>query len=356
MIGVAGGVGLGAFASRAATPTTETLLRLDPGMKLDTVAPAFTLSDQFGRTVSLSALRGKVVVLSFNDPQCTTICPLTTTALLEAKQLLGKAGRNVELVGVGANPEATQVKWVRDYSEAHGMLHKWLFLTGPLAQMERVWSAYWIRAEVFNGTIDHTPATFVIDPKGRVTHLFLTPMSYSSVHQLAQVIAQGIADDLPGHPHVADNVSLKPIKPIRPRQRVTVGGAAGPKVSLGPGHGPQLVLFFNTWDPDIAANLKRLNRYAALNSVAPLSALDEGGLENPGDLDQLLSRVEPAYPVADDHDGRVADGYGVQDSPWLTLVSGKGKILWRYDVATKGWPSTEALVSRVHAALAPARS
>ena len=42
--------------------------------------PSFTLTDQFGKRVSLRSLRGKVVVLSFNDPECTTICPLTTTA------------------------------------------------------------------------------------------------------------------------------------------------------------------------------------------------------------------------------------------------------------------------------------
>src|SRR5205814_925895 len=60
------------------------------------------------------------------------------------------------------------------------------------------------------------------------------------------------------------------------------------------------------------------------------------------------------YPVAIDTTGRVADGYGVQNSPWLTLVSRSGKILWSYDVAETGWPSTAQLVSRVHAALAHA--
>ena len=35
-----------------------------------------------------------------------------------------------------------------------------------------------------------------------------------------------------------------------------------------------------------------------------------------------LGRVGPlSYPVALDQTGRVADGYGVQDQPWLVLVS-----------------------------------
>jgi cytochrome oxidase Cu insertion factor (SCO1/SenC/PrrC family) len=77
---------------------------LDPGAPLSAVAPDFTLTDQFGKRVSLRSLRGKVVVVSFNDPECTTICPLTTTALLRAKELLGPAAGRVELIGIGANP------------------------------------------------------------------------------------------------------------------------------------------------------------------------------------------------------------------------------------------------------------
>ena len=277
--------------------------------------------------------------------------------MLEAKQLLGPAAANVELIGVGANPHATGVKWVRDYSQAHGMLHKWLFLTGPLARMERVWQAYGIRAAVDNGTIDHTPATFVIDPQGRETRLFFTAMSYSSVHQLAQVLAHGIAADLPGHPRVRDKVSLAPIPLIGPRQHVTLPTATGGGVPLGPGHGPQLLLFFDTWENEasrLTTNLEALNRYAALNSVAPLVAIDEGGVESsPTALPLFLYNLpgQLAYPVAIDRTGRVADGYAVQDSPWLTLVSGQGKILWSYDVAVQGWPSLSFLVSRVHAAL-----
>ncbi len=371
VVGIVGGISLAAATSAPtpaeATPTIPSVPqapnpRLDRGTRLSTVAPAFSLTDQFGRTVSLAAFRGKVVVLSFNDPRCTTICPLTTTALLEAKKLLGPAGANVQLLGVGANPEATSVKSVRDYSQAHGLLHKWLFLTGPLARMQRVWSAYAILAAVNHGSIDHTPATFVIDPQGRETRLFFTEMSYSSIHQLAQVLAHGIAADLPGHPRVRDKVSLAPIKLLGPRQHVTMPSAGGGgSVRLGPGHGPQLVLFFDTGEnavSNLTAGLEGLNRYAALNSVAPLVALDEGGVESsPTALPLFLYNLpgQLAYPVAIDASGRVADGYGVQNSPWLTLVSGSGKILWQYDVGANGWPSLNVLVSRVHAALARAR-
>src|SRR5690348_16424611 len=68
---------------------------LDPGTQLHGAAPDFTLTDQFDKRVSLSSFRGKVVLLGFEDAECTTICPLTTTAMVEAKRMLGSAGSQV---------------------------------------------------------------------------------------------------------------------------------------------------------------------------------------------------------------------------------------------------------------------
>jgi hypothetical protein len=278
--------------------------------------------------------------------------------MLEAKKLLGPAAADVQLLGVGANPEATQVKWVREYSHAHHMLGKWRFLTGSLPRLKRVWDSYNVLAAAVQGSIDHTPATYVIDPRGRETRLFISLMSYSSVPQLAQVLARGIAADLPGHPHVREATSLATLKLIGPRQHVRLSLATGTgSIPFGPGNGPHLVLFFNTWDPDIAANLRRLTRYAESHPAAPLNAIDELNVEpSVATLRRLMDGLdELEYFVAVDPDGRVADGFGVQDSPWLTLVSGSGRILWSYDIAAKGWPSETFLVSRVHTALAHAR-
>jgi cytochrome oxidase Cu insertion factor (SCO1/SenC/PrrC family) len=338
--------------------------QLDPGTRLTGAAPGFALTDQFGKRVSLRSFRGKVVVLSFNDPKCTTICPLTTTALLHAKELLGPtAASRVELVGVGANPEATQVKWVRAFSEAHGMLHKWRFLTGSLPQLKRVWRAYGIEAAVVNGEIDHTPATYVIDSRGRFSRLYVTQMAYSSVGQLGVEVAQSIAALLPGHPPV-DGTQSGAIDLIGPKKRATLGRPGGGSVRLGPGSGPHLVLFFDTWETevtDLSAQLEALNRYQAAarqKGLPPLVAIDEAGVEaSPQALPSFLHGLSRplSYPVAVDDSGRVADGYRVQDSPWLELVSGSGRFLFYEDLAVKGWPTLPQLLAKVHAALAHAK-
>jgi cytochrome oxidase Cu insertion factor (SCO1/SenC/PrrC family) len=336
---------------------------VDPGTHLSGAAPRFTLTDQFGKRVSLSSFRGRVVVLSFNDPKCTTICPLTTTALLRAKELLGASGSRVELVGIGANPEATGVKWVHAYSKAHDMLHKWRFLTGSLPELRRVWRAYGIAAAVLNGEIDHTPATYVIDSRGRFSRLFLTSMSYSSVDLLGYEMAKSMAALLPGRPRLQEAQPVGAVGLLGPRSRVTLPRSGGGNVRLGPGSGPHLVLFFDTWETEVAdlsAQLQALNGYetaAKQKGLPPLVAIDEGKVEASPDALPHLLRSFPhplTYPVAVDPSGRVADGYRVQDSPWLTLVSGSGRFLYYEDLA-EGWPTVQKLLANVRKALANAK-
>jgi len=346
--------------SLSASPAT-TNPQLDPGARLSAVAPTFTLTDQFDKRVSLRSLRGKVVVLTFNDPKCTTICPLTTTALLRAKKLLGPAASRVDLIGVGANPDATEVKWVRAYSRAHGMLHKWHFLTGSLPQLRRVWRAYHIEAAVVSGSVDHTPATYVIGANGRESRLYETAMAYSSVDQLGYELAQSIAALLPGRPHVrAKEPSAQPVL-YGPRDPVTLPRAGGGLVRLGPGSGAHIVLFFDSWETevtDLSKQLEALNRYQAAaqrNGLPPLVAIDEAGVEaSPQALPRFLRSLHHplSYPVAVDHNGSVADGYRVQDSPWLELISAKGRFLFYEDLAVKDWPNLRQLLATVTAALA----
>jgi cytochrome oxidase Cu insertion factor (SCO1/SenC/PrrC family) len=115
---------------------------LDTGTSLgDRAAPGIRLVNQFGQPMSLSQFRGKVVVLVFVDSECTTVCPLTTVSMTAARELLGAAGDQGQLLGVDANPAATSVRDVMAYSQAHAMVNQWDFLTGSPAQLRAVLSA-----------------------------------------------------------------------------------------------------------------------------------------------------------------------------------------------------------------------
>ena len=294
-------------------------------------------------------------MLTFNDPECTTICPLTTTALLHAKELLGPAASRVELLGVGANPEATQVKWVRAYSQAHRMMHKWRFLTGSLPELRRVWHDYGIEAAVMNGAVDHTPATYVIDMRGRESRLFLTAMAYSSVDQLGYEIARSIVPLLPGRTQLRGTQSLGEPTLSGPHDPVALPRTDGGTVRFGPGSGPHLVLYFDTWDSevtDLAKRLEGLNGYvaaAARHGLPKLVAVDEDKVEpSPDSLAHFLHGLPHPlrYPVVVDKSGTFADGYRVQDSPYLELVSGTGRLILQRDIAVRGWPTVRTLLAQ----------
>lgn len=132
------------------------------------LAPDFTLTDQFGQPVTLSSLRGHEVVLAFIDARCKTLCPLTANIMYAAKAKLGSAASSqVELVAVNANPTATSVTEVEDWSIAHGMLHQWKFLTGTAAQLNAIYHQYNVEVEVSaNDLVEHDPVTFIIDATG----------------------------------------------------------------------------------------------------------------------------------------------------------------------------------------------
>ena len=336
---------------------------LDPGTPVHGTASGFTLSDQFGQPVSLHSYRGKVVILAFNDAECTTVCPLTTTAMLDAKAMLGKAGPQVQLLGIDANPAATSLEDVWSYSELHGMLHSWHFLTGTLPQLKQVWKDYGIEAAIQAGEITHTPALFVIDRQGRLSRLYMTQMSYTAVPQLGQLLAQSAAALLPGSPKVHTDLSYAQIQPTAPTQPATLPRAGGGTVKFGPGKAARLFVFFATWDQEtsgLAAELDSLNRYqavAARTGLPQLTAVDEASVEpslkTPTEfLDRLPHPL--SYPVAIDESGKLADGYEVLGLPWFVLTSPTGKLLYYQEVSTAGWPSTNLLVRYVKSALARA--
>ncbi|MGH3231573.1 MAG: SCO family protein, partial [Streptosporangiaceae bacterium] len=82
---------------------------------MDTKAPDFTLTDQNGKQVSLASLRGKVVLLTFLDPVCTSDCPEIAQEFKGVDQVLGASARHVELVAIVANPLYHSVAYTRAF-------------------------------------------------------------------------------------------------------------------------------------------------------------------------------------------------------------------------------------------------
>ena len=133
-------------------------------------APGFTLTDQAGRTMGLSALRGKVVVLEFMDPHCTDICPIVSQEFVDAYHQLGARAGNVVFAAINVNQYHATVANMATFSTAQRLntIPSWHFFTGPVPALQTAWRNYNIEVAAPNPNADiiHTSSVYFIDPQG----------------------------------------------------------------------------------------------------------------------------------------------------------------------------------------------
>jgi protein SCO1/2 len=132
-------------------------------------APAFTLTAQDGRRLSLNELRGKVVVVTFIYTSCADACPLLTAKMAALQDGLGNDfGPKVFFLSITVDPERDTPEILTRYAQVHGAnLAGWAFLTGTPDEIRTVARQYGIyRKKQTGGDVDHTFLTSVVDQRG----------------------------------------------------------------------------------------------------------------------------------------------------------------------------------------------
>jgi cytochrome oxidase Cu insertion factor (SCO1/SenC/PrrC family) len=165
-----------AQASRAADPVLAESIA-GPSGPLNYPAPPFRLTGPQGRPVSLASLRGKAVLLTFLDPACATDCPVAQE-FRGAGQLLGASSRNVALVAITLSPSYRSAAVIGAFNRRERLdsVPNWLFLTGSVLQLQRVWQAYSVTASGLSAgaATGHTGRAYVIDRAGHVRQVLNT--------------------------------------------------------------------------------------------------------------------------------------------------------------------------------------
>jgi protein SCO1 len=165
-----------------------------------TAAPGFTLSDQHGRAVSLSSLRGRIIVLESMDPECRLECPITSQQFIEAARALGERSSEVVFIGVNVNQYHAGTSDVLRFSRVHRLerLPNWHFLTGSTSALRRVWHAYRIVVRPSRtGDVAHTDAMYFIDRRGRARWVAAPEYDKATIPQWGAAIAD-VANHLLG--------------------------------------------------------------------------------------------------------------------------------------------------------------
>ena len=180
-VAAAGAIGLivlGAapMAIAQASPVADTILAQSingSSAPVDFPAPAFSLTSQDGRAVTLASLHGKVVLLTFLDDTCSVDCPLIAQEFRQAGQLLAADTAQVALVAINYNPVNTQVSYIQAFDRQEGLagVPNWLYLTGIPARLAQVWRHYGVpQAEILpaGSMVGHGDYAFVIDQAGHM--------------------------------------------------------------------------------------------------------------------------------------------------------------------------------------------
>lgn len=169
----------GFVASTSGTPAplpTARVVTPEPnrGVAVGDLVPDFALTDQTGRTVRLSQMRGEPVAVTFIYTRCpiATACPLTTTRFAKLDSLLKAKGFG-RLLTITVEPERDTPKVLAEYASHLGAdPARWKFLTGDPKAVADVASRFGVIYYPDAGQVVHAQAVAVVDPSGRLATIY----------------------------------------------------------------------------------------------------------------------------------------------------------------------------------------
>jgi protein SCO1 len=174
------------------SPTAPTLV------PIGNVVPDFTLTDQYGASVSLGSMRGTVVVVTFVYTRCPLpdYCPRMIANLDALRdRFRAELGTHLSLVAVTFDPQHDTPERMRAYAHQYQAdVPGWHFLTGSVQEIGRVCAMFGVEFWPEEGMITHTLQTAVIDREGKLA-ASVEGKNYTR-RQLGDLVAQvlGLAE------------------------------------------------------------------------------------------------------------------------------------------------------------------
>ena len=135
-------------------------------------AKDFQLPDADGKVRTLQEFKGRVVVVFFGYTQCPDVCPTTMADIAQAKKLLGADGAKVQGIFITVDPERDTPELLKAYVANFGP--DFIALRGTpeqTAALAKDFKVYYKKVEgkgPANYTLDHSAASFIYDPQGRL--------------------------------------------------------------------------------------------------------------------------------------------------------------------------------------------
>jgi protein SCO1 len=144
----------------------------------------FTLRDQAGRPVSLSAYRGQVAIVAFLYSTCGATCIVIAQQIRGA---LDELQRAVPVLMVSAEPRADTRTHVQRFLARVALRGRVRYLSGSLAQLRPVWRSFRIvPATAGRAAFNRSASVLLLDRSGRPR----------VIYQLGQLTPEALAHDV----------------------------------------------------------------------------------------------------------------------------------------------------------------
>ncbi|MFM0015013.1 SCO family protein [Paraburkholderia sediminicola] len=134
----------------------------------------FSLPDTSGKVRTMADYKGKVVVLFFGYTHCPDVCPTTMAELSQALQQLGpEDAKRVQVLFVTVDPDRDTPALLAQYVPAFNSTFVGL-RPADQAQLTRITKDFRVYYAKVPGktadsyTMDHTAASYVFDPDGKL--------------------------------------------------------------------------------------------------------------------------------------------------------------------------------------------
>ena len=153
-------------AATSALPSRATILQVGQAV------PDFTLLDQKRDSVRFSALRGKVVAITF----IYTRCPLPNFCFRASnnfgvlqRRFAERMGKDLVLLSVTFDPEHDQPETLAEYARTWTKdATSWHFLTGSSADVKNLCREFGVGSWQDEGLLTHSLHTVIVDRQGRI--------------------------------------------------------------------------------------------------------------------------------------------------------------------------------------------
>lgn len=139
-------------------------------------APPIALRNYLGQPVNIDSYRGKAVLVTFLYTNCPDVCPLITSQLRVAQNLMGPAlAAKLQIIAVSVDPRGDTPKAVAKFLARHGMTGRMLYLIGSAKELARVWRVWGVGSEQDANQpqfVNHTGIVFGVSASGEQTTFY----------------------------------------------------------------------------------------------------------------------------------------------------------------------------------------